>query len=212
MLLVPPEQFPLVTIEADGYYQIVVELEEGDSGTYTLYRGGLLQGQVRGHIFVLTGQETPEPEPIPGARLEIAGANGWHVVTVADDQGNYRVTVPPGKLVATVRSPLHADARFVDLEIGRDEVLDRDMILAAGVILDGFVIGKDTTLAGARVRVFNDIRDEADAISADRGMVKITGLAAGMAATSLALALMIPRHPEPGRETIFARPVRVAAE
>lgn len=181
VLLVPPEQFPLVTIEADGYYQIVAELEEGESGTYTLYRGGLLQGQVRGHIFVLTGQETPEPEPIPGARLEIAGGNGWHVVTVADDQGNYRVTVPPGKLVATVRSPLHADARFVDLEIGRDEVLDRDMILAAGVILDGFVIGKDTTLAGARVRVFNDIRDEADEISADRGMVKIKGLATGMA-------------------------------
>ncbi|MGE4601886.1 MAG: carboxypeptidase-like regulatory domain-containing protein, partial [Planctomycetota bacterium] len=85
------------------------------------------------------------------------------------------------KLVATVRSPLHADARFVDLEIGRDEVLDRDMILAAGVILDGFVLGKDTTLAGARVRVFNDIRDEADAISAERGMVKIKGLASGMA-------------------------------
>jgi len=30
-------------------------------------------------------------------------------------------------------------------------------------------------------------------------------LAAAMAATSLALALMIPRHPEPGNETIFAR-------
>ncbi len=30
-------------------------------------------------------------------------------------------------------------------------------------------------------------------------------LAAGMAATSLALALMIPRHPEPGNETVFSR-------
>ncbi|MEO1680220.1 MAG: MFS transporter [Pseudomonadota bacterium] len=30
-------------------------------------------------------------------------------------------------------------------------------------------------------------------------------LAAGMAATSLALSLLIPRHPEPGNETIFAR-------
>ena len=29
--------------------------------------------------------------------------------------------------------------------------------------------------------------------------------AAGMAATSLALALLIPRHPEPGNETVFAR-------
>ncbi|MDJ1015317.1 MAG: MFS transporter [Paracoccaceae bacterium] len=36
-------------------------------------------------------------------------------------------------------------------------------------------------------------------------------LAAAMAATSLALALMIPRHPEPGRETIFARPRLPAA-
>jgi predicted MFS family arabinose efflux permease len=30
-------------------------------------------------------------------------------------------------------------------------------------------------------------------------------LAAGMALTSLALALMIPRHPKPGRETVFAK-------
>jgi hypothetical protein len=181
VLLLPPDQFPLVAIEADGYYRSTAELEEGASGTYTLFRGGTLQGQVRGHIFVLKGQEVPDPEPIPAARLEIAGVNGWHAVILADDQGNYQITVPPGKLVATVRSPLHADARFVDLEIGRDEILDRDMILAAGVILDGFVLGKDTTLAGARVRVFNDIRDEADAISAERGMVKIKGLASGMA-------------------------------
>lgn len=33
----------------------------------------------------------------------------------------------------------------------------------------------------------------------------VFGLAAGMAATSLVLALMIPRHPEPGHETVFAR-------
>jgi hypothetical protein len=32
----------------------------------------------------------------------------------------------------------------------------------------------------------------------------VFGLAAGMAVTSLGLALMIPRHPEPGQETIFA--------
>ena len=40
----------------------------------------------------------------------------------------------------------------------------------------------------------------------------VFALAAGMAATSLGLALMIPRHPEPGRETIFARPLPAAAE
>jgi len=30
-------------------------------------------------------------------------------------------------------------------------------------------------------------------------------MAAGMATTSLALALLIPRNPEPGHETIFSR-------
>jgi hypothetical protein len=37
-------------------------------------------------------------------------------------------------------------------------------------------------------------------------------LAAAMATTSLCLALMIPRHPEPGQETIFARPAAAPAE
>ncbi|MHA6326062.1 MFS transporter [Roseivivax sp. CAU 1753] len=37
-------------------------------------------------------------------------------------------------------------------------------------------------------------------------------LAAGMALTSLTLALMIPRHPEPGNETIFARLATAPAE
>ncbi|PTW50174.1 MFS transporter [Rhodovulum kholense] len=37
-------------------------------------------------------------------------------------------------------------------------------------------------------------------------------LAAGMAATSLALALMIPRHPAPGNETVFARFAPAPAE
>jgi hypothetical protein len=37
-------------------------------------------------------------------------------------------------------------------------------------------------------------------------------MAAAMAAASLALVLMIPRHPEPGRETIFSRPLPAPAE
>ncbi|WP_146586942.1 MFS transporter [Puniceibacterium confluentis] len=37
-------------------------------------------------------------------------------------------------------------------------------------------------------------------------------LAAGMAATSLALALMIPRHPAPGNETVFAQGLAAPAE
>lgn len=37
-------------------------------------------------------------------------------------------------------------------------------------------------------------------------------LAAGMASTSFLLALLIPRHPMPGNETIFARPLAAPAE
>ncbi|MET4102430.1 hypothetical protein ABIE58_001864 [Roseovarius sp. MBR-78] len=40
----------------------------------------------------------------------------------------------------------------------------------------------------------------------------VFGAAAGMAGLSLALALMIPRHPEPGHETIFARALPAPAE
>ncbi|MBJ3761301.1 MFS transporter [Maribius pontilimi] len=40
----------------------------------------------------------------------------------------------------------------------------------------------------------------------------VFAVASGMAATSLALALLIPRHPAPGNETIFARPLAAPAE
>ena len=40
----------------------------------------------------------------------------------------------------------------------------------------------------------------------------VFALAAGMAGVSLILALMIPRHPEPGRETIFSRGLPAPAE
>jgi predicted MFS family arabinose efflux permease len=40
----------------------------------------------------------------------------------------------------------------------------------------------------------------------------VFGLAAGMALVSLLLALMIPRHPEPGNETVFSRFVAAPAE
>ena len=181
LLLLPPSEFPLVTIEAAGYYQMVTELDEGEGSTYTLFRGGVLEGHVRGHIFVLKGEELVEPKPIPAARLEVAGVDGWFAVVTADEEGRYEVTVPPGKVVVTARSPLHADARFVDLEVQREEVLGRDFILAAGVILDGFVIGDGVTLQGARVRVFNDIRDEADAIAGEQGKMRIEGLDSGLA-------------------------------
>ncbi len=40
----------------------------------------------------------------------------------------------------------------------------------------------------------------------------VFGLAAGMALVSLGLALLIPRHPEPGNETVFARLAPAPAE
>ncbi len=40
----------------------------------------------------------------------------------------------------------------------------------------------------------------------------VFGLAAGMAGVSLTLALLIPRHPEPGRETIFSGRLAAPAE
>ncbi|WP_417743147.1 MFS transporter [Salipiger sp.] len=40
----------------------------------------------------------------------------------------------------------------------------------------------------------------------------VFGLAAGMALISLSLALMIPRHPAPGSETVFAAPLPAPAE
>jgi hypothetical protein len=40
----------------------------------------------------------------------------------------------------------------------------------------------------------------------------VFGLAAAMAAISLSLALLIPRHPEPGNETVFARGLPAPAE
>ena len=40
----------------------------------------------------------------------------------------------------------------------------------------------------------------------------VFGAAAGMAAVSLMLALLIPRHPEPGHETVLSRPLPAPAE
>ncbi len=40
----------------------------------------------------------------------------------------------------------------------------------------------------------------------------VFGLAAGMAMTSFCLALLIPRHPEPGNETVLARFAPAPAE
>ncbi|MEC9476790.1 MAG: carboxypeptidase-like regulatory domain-containing protein [Planctomycetota bacterium] len=181
VLLLPPDEHPLVTIQADGYYQTVVELDEGETNTYRLFRGGVLAGQVRGHVFILKGEDPVEPKPIPLASLEVAGVNGWYAAISADEEGRYSVVVPPGKIVVTARSQSHADARFDDLQLARDEVLERDFILAAGVFLDGFVLGEEFPAEGARVRLFNEIKDGADVIAGEMGKFKIEGLGSGFA-------------------------------
>ncbi len=172
---------PLVTIEADGYYQIRTNLASIADWNYTLYRGGTLAGQVLGHVFVYSDEEVPPPAPLPGAIVEVSGQAGWFSEVVSDAEGKYRITTPPGKIIVTVRSDTHADVRFDDLEVGRDEVLGRDLVLPGGVTLDAFVMSPSTPLVGARVRVSNEIEKEIEGISDGKGKARIPGLIAGHA-------------------------------
>jgi len=172
---------PQVSIEAQGYFQVQVLLSSDSSATYTLFRGGVLEGTVLGHKFYLTTEEPPAPAPIAGAVVEIAASAGWSLAVTADEQGKYRVTTPPGKLVVSARSDNHADVRFDNLEVGRDEILSRDLILPAGVILDAFIMSKDQPLVDARVRVYNDALDHADERSGVGGKTRLFGLASGLA-------------------------------
>ncbi len=173
---------PQVSIEAQGYFQVQLLLSSDSSATYTLFRGGVLEGTVLGHKFYLTTEEPPAPTPIAGAVVEVAASSGWSISITADEQGKYRVTTPPGKLVVSARSDNHADVRFDNLEVGRDEVLSRDLILPAGVILDAFIMSKDLPLIDARVRVYNDALDHADERSGVGGKTRLFGLASGFAA------------------------------
>ncbi|MEE2856341.1 MAG: carboxypeptidase-like regulatory domain-containing protein [Planctomycetota bacterium] len=181
ILLLPQGQQPFVSIRADGFYQVQVQLGSDPNEVYVLFRGGTLRGNVLGHVFVLSGEEMPPPEPIVGATVEIAGGGGWHISVTTDSSGKYSVAIPPGRIIVTVRSKFHADARFDNLEVGRGEVLERDFILPAGVTLDAFVFSNEIPLIGARVRVFNEIKDEAEGFSASDGKARIPGLAAGVA-------------------------------
>ncbi len=176
---------PQVSIEAQGYFQVQVLLSSDSSAVYTLFRGGVLEGTVLGHKFYLTTEEPPAPTPIAGAVVEVAASSGWSISVTTDEQGKYRVTTPPGKLVVSARSDNHADVRFDNLEVGRDEVLSRDLILPAGVILDAFIMSKDQPLVDARVRVYNDALDHADERSGVGGKTRLFGLASGFAAVHI---------------------------
>ncbi len=172
---------PLVTIEADGYYQIRTNLASIADWNYTLYRGGTLSGQVLGHVFVYSDEEVPPPTPLPGSIVEVSGQAGWFSEVVSDAEGRYRITAPPGKIIVTVRSDTHADVRFDDLEVGRDEVLGRDLVLPGGITLDAFVMSSSEPLIGARVRVSNEIEKEIEGTSDAGGKARIPGLIAGLA-------------------------------
>ena len=105
------------------------------------------------------------------------------------------------------------------------------MIAAALYVLDHIFFG----LALALKTYFQKIADPADiaptaavaftinhiaavALPAPLGLLWLVSpgavffLAAGMAATSLGLSLLIPRHPEPGRETILTGAAPAPAE
>ncbi|MDE0960274.1 MAG: carboxypeptidase-like regulatory domain-containing protein [Planctomycetota bacterium] len=173
---------PQVYIEAEGYFQIQVLLSSNDITTYNLFRGGVLEGRVLGHQFYLTTEQQPAPTPIVGAVIEVAASAGWSITVTTDELGKYKVTTPPGKLVVSARSDNHGDARFDHLEVGRDEVLSRDLILPAGVMLDAFIMSSTIPLIDARVRVYNDAQDHADERSGAGGKTRLVGLAAGIAA------------------------------
>lgn len=181
ILLLPPDQPPFVSIRAEGFYQVQVQLGSDPEEMYVLFRGGTLRGNVLGHVFVLSSEELPPPESIAGAEVEVAGMGGWYTSVTTDSNGKFSVAVPPGRIIVTVRSKFHADARFDDLEVGRGEVLERDLILAAGVTFDAFVFSNEIPLIGARVRIFNDIQDEAEGFTSKDGKARIPGLAAGVA-------------------------------
>ena len=100
-------------------------------------------------------------------------------------RGNHRGTVealiPPGPFFVTVRSDSHADAFFDNLTAIAGETIDRQIILPAGCELEGFAIGNNVTLEGARASLVSIMEDDADAVAGERGKFKITGLTSGMA-------------------------------
>ncbi|MDG1455248.1 MAG: carboxypeptidase-like regulatory domain-containing protein [Planctomycetota bacterium] len=182
-LKIPENGTGLAHIDAPGYYRLTTRLT--NNGIYRLGKSGTFSGQVRGYEFVLQGRKLPDPEPIPGATLEIRSSNGWKRTITADQEGRFSAEIPPTQFSVTVRSDTHADAYFDDLTATKGETLGRDFILPAGCILEGFAIGDRVTLEGAEVKVITAMLDNSEATAGPRGKFNIPGLSEGMATVQI---------------------------
>ena len=176
---IPEGSSGIASIEASGSYRIHTKLL--NNGLFSLHSAGKFTGTVRGHAFVLRGEKLPEPEPLPRTTLIIESSKGWKQEVQTDGRGEFSVAVPPGPFTVLIRSDSHTDAYFDDLSVKVGEVLDRQIILPAGCELEGFVLGDQTTLKGAKVRVVTAMEDDAEVVAGERGLSKLKGLSQGMA-------------------------------
>ncbi len=176
---IPEGHSGFASIEAPSTYRIHTRL--ANNGFYSLFPAGKFTGTVRGHAFVLRGETLPEPEPLPRTTLIIETAKGWRQEVQTDGIGGFNVEIPPGPFTLLVRSDSHSDAFFDDLSVKAGETLDRQIILPAGCELEGFVLGNNVTLEGAKVSLVTSLEDDAETIAGDRGQFNLPGLTQGLA-------------------------------
>ena len=176
---VPEGNQGLVRVEAEDAYPIQTLIEK--NVLVSFYEAATFSGTILGHVFVLQGEKLPDPTPLPNARLLIETTKGWQSEVTTDGTGKFEALIPPGPFFVTVRSDSHADAFFDNLTAVAGETIDRQIILPAGCELEGFAIGNNVTLEGAKASLVSSMEDDADAIAGERGKFKITGLTSGMA-------------------------------
>lgn len=183
---VPEGNQGLVRFDADGVYTIQTLIEQNI--IVSLHDAATFSGTVKGHAFVLRGEKLPDPTPLPQTRLLIETAKGWQSEVAVTGSGKFQTLIPPGPFSVTVRSDSHADAYFDNLTAVAGETIDREIILPAGCELEGFALGNNVTLDGAKASLVSSMEDDADAVAGERGKFKITGLSSG-------LATMFLQHP-----------------
>ncbi len=176
---VPKGNQGLVRLEADDAYPIQTLIEK--NVLVSLHEAATFSGTIKGHVFVLQGEKLPDPTPLPKARLLIETAQGWQSEVTTDGTGKFKALIPPGNFFVTIRSDSHADAFFDNLTAVAGETIDRQIILPAGCELEGFALGNNVTLDGAKASLVTSMEDDADAVAGERGKFKITGLTSGMA-------------------------------
>lgn len=167
---------PLVDIRAPGYYRQILQLSSEPGRSYPLFRAGIFSGTVS---VVPDKVGDPNP-PVPGARLEIAGAEGWFDEVTADGGGNYRFYAPPGPLLVTVRSDTCGDQRIENLVSRRDVEVRHDVLLHRGCQVDLVVMSSAGAMAGAKTRVeVNALNEVVEGVSGQNGHSLHFGLTPG---------------------------------